>query len=56
MRQITLKDLMQNKMIFICDRPGPVLEPEVRRVESEEVRGCTEELRRILAQTLQGGD
>jgi len=40
----------------VCDRPGPVLEPEVRRVESEEVRGCTEELRRILAQTLQGGD
>ena len=56
MRQMTLKRLIQNKRISVCDRPGPVLEPEVRRVASEEVRGCTEELRRILAQTLQGGD
>jgi long-chain-fatty-acid---luciferin-component ligase len=34
----------------VCDRPGPVLEPEVRRAPSAEMRGCAEELRRILAQ------
>ncbi|MGZ4903131.1 MAG: LuxE/PaaK family acyltransferase, partial [Halobacteriota archaeon] len=33
----------------VCDRPGPVLEPEVRRAKGEEVRGCAEELRRTLA-------
>ncbi len=38
----------------VCDRPGPVLEPEVRRVASVEMRGCSEELRRVLAQDLQG--
>ncbi len=36
----------------VCDRPGPVLEPEVQRAKGEEVRGCAEELRRILAQDL----
>jgi hypothetical protein len=36
----------------VCDRPGPVLEPEVRRAKGEEVRGCAEELRRILAQDI----
>jgi long-chain-fatty-acid---luciferin-component ligase len=38
----------------VCDRPGPVLEPEIQRASGEEVRGCAEELRRILAQALQG--
>ena len=33
----------------VCDRSGPVLEPEVRRAKGEEVRGCAEELRRALA-------
>ncbi len=33
----------------VCDRPGPVLEPEVRRAKGEEVRGCAEEVRRVLA-------
>ena len=33
----------------VCDRPGPALDPEVRRVKGEEVRGCAEELRRALA-------
>ena len=33
----------------VCDRPGPVLEPEIRRATGEEVRGCAEELRRALA-------
>jgi hypothetical protein len=36
----------------VCDRPGPVLEPEVERAKGEEVRGCAEELRRIWAQGL----
>ncbi|MDD1721839.1 MAG: hypothetical protein LUP95_07630 [Euryarchaeota archaeon] len=33
-----------------CDRPGPVLEPEIQRAPSVEMRGCAEEVRRILAQ------
>lgn len=32
----------------VCDRPGPVLEPEVTRDRGEEVRGCAEEVRRML--------
>jgi hypothetical protein len=38
----------------ICDRPGPVLDPMVQRTAGEEVRGCAEELRRILAWDLAG--
>ncbi len=37
----------------VCDRPGPVLEPEVQRAKGEEVRGCAEELRRVLAVDLE---
>jgi len=33
----------------VCNRPGPVLEPEIKRAKGEEVRGCAEELRRTLA-------
>jgi hypothetical protein len=40
----------------VCDRPGPVLKPEVRRAKGEEVRGCAEELRRVFAQTLLEGN
>ncbi|HYA60587.1 MAG TPA: hypothetical protein VED16_00715 [Candidatus Acidoferrum sp.] len=36
----------------VCDRPGPVLEPEVQRAKGEEVRGCAEELRKVLARDL----
>jgi hypothetical protein len=36
----------------VCDRPGPVLEPEVQRAKGEDVRGCAEELRRVLARDL----
>lgn len=36
----------------VCDRPGPVLEPEVRRAPSEEMRGCAEQVRSIIAQDL----
>jgi hypothetical protein len=39
-----------------CDRPGPVLEPEIRRAKGEEIRGCTEALSRVFAQTLQGSN
>jgi hypothetical protein len=33
----------------VCDRPGPVLEPEVKRAKGEDVRGCAEEVRRMLS-------
>lgn len=33
----------------VCDRPGPVLEPEVRRATGEEMRGCAEEVRHMVA-------
>jgi len=32
----------------VCDRVGPVLEPEVRRATGEEIRGCAEEMRRLI--------
>ena len=38
----------------VCDRPGPVLEPEIRRAKGEEIRGCAEELRRTLARDFSG--
>jgi hypothetical protein len=40
----------------VCDRPGPVLEPEIRRAAGEEVRGCAEELRSMMAADLEKGD
>lgn len=33
----------------VCDRIGPVLEPEVQRASGEGVRGCAEEVRRMVA-------
>ena len=33
----------------VCDRPGPVLEPEVKRVMGVEIRGCAEEMRRMMS-------
>lgn len=33
----------------VCDRIGPVLEPEVRRGAGEDLRGCAEEVRRMVA-------
>jgi phenylacetate-coenzyme A ligase PaaK-like adenylate-forming protein len=36
----------------VCDRPGPVLEPEVERMPGEEIRGCAEELRKMLSMDL----
>lgn len=32
-----------------CDRPGPVLEPEVHRAAGQEIRGCAEEVRRMVS-------
>ncbi|MFO8132835.1 MAG: hypothetical protein R6U10_02710 [Thermoplasmatota archaeon] len=37
-----------------CDRPGPVLEPEIQRIAGEEMRGCAEEMRRVLAMDMGG--
>jgi phenylacetate-coenzyme A ligase PaaK-like adenylate-forming protein len=34
----------------VCDRPGPVLEPEIKRAKGEEVRGCAAVLSRVLAE------
>ena len=36
----------------VCDRPGPVLEPQVRRAKGEDIRGCAEEVRRMLSKDL----
>ncbi|MDD1720853.1 MAG: hypothetical protein LUP95_02600 [Euryarchaeota archaeon] len=38
----------------VCDRPGPVLEPEVHRAKGEELRGCAEEVRGVLKRGLGG--
>jgi hypothetical protein len=39
----------------VCDRPGPVLEPEIKRAAGEEIRGCAEEVRRMLSTDLSKG-
>lgn len=36
----------------ICDRPGPVLEPEIKREKGSEVRGCAEEMRSMMSRDL----
>ena len=36
----------------VCDRPGPVLEPEIKRAKGAEIRGCAEEVRRMLSADL----
>lgn len=36
----------------VCDRPGPVLEPQVKRAQGEDIRGCAEEVRRMLSADL----
>jgi hypothetical protein len=38
----------------VCHRPGPVLEPEVRRATGEEMRGCGEEVRRMVTADMGG--
>jgi hypothetical protein len=37
-----------------CDRPGPVLEPEIRRAAGEDIRGCAEEVRKVISADLGG--
>jgi len=32
----------------VCDRPGPVLEPEIKRAAGQEDRGCAGEVRRMF--------
>ncbi|RLF45614.1 MAG: hypothetical protein DRN29_06365, partial [Thermoplasmata archaeon] len=39
-----------------CHRSTPVLEPEVKRARGDEMRGCAEEMRRVLAMDLGGGN
>jgi long-chain-fatty-acid---luciferin-component ligase len=36
----------------VCDRPGPVLDPEIQRTKGAEIRGCAETLRRTIVGTL----
>lgn len=36
----------------VCDRPGPVLEPEVKRVAGAEMRGCAEEMRTMMSRDI----
>ena len=38
----------------VCDRTTPVLEPEVKRVAGAEMRGCAEEMRRVMSMDLGG--
>jgi phenylacetate-coenzyme A ligase PaaK-like adenylate-forming protein len=38
----------------VCDRPGPVLEPEIRRATGEDIRGCAEEVRQVISADLGG--
>lgn len=37
-----------------CERSSPVLEPEVKRAAGAEMRGCAEEMRRILSMDMSG--
>jgi hypothetical protein len=36
----------------VCDRPGPVLDPEVKRVKGAEIRGCAEEMRSMMTRDI----
>jgi len=36
----------------VCDRPGPVLEPNISRISGEGDRGCNEEMRMMLSRDL----
>jgi hypothetical protein len=38
----------------VCDRPGPVLEPEVTRSAGKEMRGCAEEIRKMISNDVKG--
>ena len=36
----------------VCDRPGPVLEPEIKRASGQDIRGCADEVRRMMSMDL----
>ena len=38
----------------VCDRPGPILDRVIKRMPSEDMRGCAEEVRRVFDQDLVG--
>jgi hypothetical protein len=38
----------------VCDRPGPVLDRVIKRMPSEDMRGCAEEVRRVFDHDLVG--
>ena len=35
----------------VCDRPGPVLDPEIKRAKGVEIRSCAETFRRAIVET-----
>jgi long-chain-fatty-acid---luciferin-component ligase len=47
---ITGDEVRMHERCPVCDRPGPVLESEIKRAKGEEVRGCAEVIRRVLAE------
>jgi long-chain-fatty-acid---luciferin-component ligase len=49
-------EVQMRKRCPVCDVPGPVLDPEIKRAKGEELRGCTEVLSRVFAQALKGGN
>ncbi|MEI6449500.1 MAG: hypothetical protein WCP98_06040 [Actinomycetes bacterium] len=38
----------------VCDRPGPVLEAEIKRASGQDIRGCADEVRRMMAVDMGG--
>ncbi len=49
---ITGDDVKMYERCPVCDRPGPVLDPDIHRAEGEEVRGCANVVQRVLEQEL----
>jgi len=47
---ITGDEVRMHERCPVCDRPGPVLEPEVKRAKGAEIRGCAEVIGRVLAE------
>jgi len=47
---ITGDEVRMHERCPVCDRPGPVLEPEVKRAKGAEMRGCAEVIGRVLAE------
>ncbi len=49
---VTGDEVKQLEHCPVCDRPGPVLEPVVKRAKGEDTRGCAEEVRRMVSKNL----